>query len=480
MAIVLRFPKAWQRRLDAQETEWAYNGLDAAATAEIYETLAPQIEASPAAKRIYAFERICQGPAMTMQLRGIRIDVEARREAIARIKRDAKRVQKELSALVSARGAAPMLFTGRGFPPSTQKVQTFLYEHCGVKARKNFDGGTTADKEALLAIAKQHPEVTEFCDKVLLLRDWQKQHEVLSAAVSSDGRMRCSFSVGATETGRWSSSSSPFGDGMNLFNIDRRLRSIFVPDPGYMFVGLDYAQAESNCIAHLAEDENYIEAHKSGNVHVVAGRIFWPELSWTGDVAKDKAMMKNTQVPWRTVVDDDEPADTYYDQSKRAQHGLNYGLQAQGLARNTGMPLAAARVAHSRYFRGYPRIPIYHDSVAAQVKKYGSLTSPLGRKRQFFGRLWETSTLREALANTPQGMVADALNIGLCHIWQELDPDKCQILLTNYDSVLAQVRDGDTETVAHMKELLTFPITVNGRAMVIPVEADIGHSWAEV
>lgn len=78
----------------------------------------------------------------------------------------------------------------------------------------------TFGKEALDHLKKKHPEFTRIFDA---LRDYRSlgvfHNTFVKAPLDFDGRMRCSFNPGGTETFRWSSSANAFGRGTNLQNI---------------------------------------------------------------------------------------------------------------------------------------------------------------------------------------------------------------------------------------------------------------------
>ena len=76
----------------------------------------------------------------------------------------------------------------------------------------------------------------------------------------SDGRLHASFNQNGADTGRFSSSDP------NLQNIPRDggIRCMFKATDGYYMVGADYSQQEPRVLAHLCQDENMINAYKSG------------------------------------------------------------------------------------------------------------------------------------------------------------------------------------------------------------------------
>ena len=268
--------------LTDQQKEWAYNGFDAAVTEEVRLALAPKLLKDPIAASIYRFERAMQGPAMTMQLRGIRVNQSARKEVLGMLRKEARGEKSTVDALgMKARGE-PFTYK-KSVAPSTQQVQKFLYEDHKIPVHKNKAGRKSADKDVLRRIAKKYLKVRDFCHLILALRDKQKQIEEYEKGLSPDGRMRSCWNAGATETGRWSCSKDVYNDGTNMQNQDRRVRHMYVPDPGWVLFNADLEQADSRCIAYLAEDEAYIEAHESGNVHLIVAELFWPEtpfISW--------------------------------------------------------------------------------------------------------------------------------------------------------------------------------------------------------
>src|SRR5204863_8193698 len=87
---------------------------------------------------------------------------------------------------------------------------------------------------------------------VFALRDLGKKVSFLQTAVDPDGRLRTSFNIAGTTTGRLASSYSDFGTGTNLQNVETLLRSVFVADPGMKFCNIDLEQADSRggCAIH--------------------------------------------------------------------------------------------------------------------------------------------------------------------------------------------------------------------------------------
>ncbi|KKK96270.1 hypothetical protein LCGC14_2664430, partial [marine sediment metagenome] len=133
-----------------------------------------------------------------------------------------------------------------------------------------------------------------------------------------------------------------------------------------------------------------------------------------------------------------------------------------------------------QYFAAFPGIKKWHHAVAQELQTTGKLTTPLGRKRQFWGRLWDDTTLREGIAYVPQSMVADILNLGLWRVWKELGTwfNTVQLLAQVHDAILIQYSEEvEAEVLPIVCALLEIPVTHGGRTMAIPTDVAVGWNW---
>lgn len=477
--------------LKGELSQWSYNALDCGVTAEVWEALVPEL--SERTDSVYHFDRLCQNWAMTMQLRGMRVDETRRAKAAELLVSESAGLREKVDAFF-AQYKEPPIEWKKSFAPSPQRLMKMFYKTMGIPEHHNRKGDVSTDKEVLKKLHKKYPKARPLIDLVTELRDRQKQYEVMTSKLRADGRFGYSMSIGATETGRLSSAKDCYGQGGNAQNIDTRLRNVFVPDPGMIMFNVDLAQAESLSIAYLANDDAYIDAHKRGNVHVEAAQTFWPTgVPWTGDPAKDKKIAKLTPAWWiaqPAVEEGEAPAASIYDMSKRGQHGLNYMLQPRGLAMWLGSSIKDAEMFYENYHRKYAGIREYHKRVREALKTTGVLVGPPifgkniyhhGRVRQFYDRPWEASTVREAVAHVPQSIVADVMKAATYDIWLELDPRQIEILANGHDALLAQIPLSEKdETIAAVEKLMRVEVHINGRVMVIPCEWQVGPDWGAV
>ena len=96
-----------------------------------------------------------------------------------------------------------------------------------------------------------YPIAEQLVKHINLLTELGDKISVLKTAIDDDGRIRTSYNIAGTSTGRFSSSISEFGTGGNLQNVEESLRSIFIADAGYKFCKADAKSGESFCVGAI-------------------------------------------------------------------------------------------------------------------------------------------------------------------------------------------------------------------------------------
>lgn len=445
------------------ENEQIYNGLDCCITHEVLNVIR---EIGPA-PQIYNFTRALQAPVMDMMQRGFRIDFYERQKGIHALTIEIDRLTNMLNRFSDAVWGKPLKAN------SPKMLQEFFFGAMRIPeiwTSKKGERKLSMDREALEKL-DNYFHARPIVSTILALRDAVKQLSVLNTEVDPDGRMRTSYNVAGTETGRFSSSTNAFGTGTNLQNITAGLRKMFVADPGYKICGIDLEQAESREVGWLSGilcgDWSYLDACYSGDLHTLVARTAWPELAWTGD---GKADRKIADTPFYRHL-------TYRDMAKKLGHGSNYRGLPPTMARHAKLPVEVAERFQQRYFERFAGIPKWHRWVAQQLQTTHRITTPFGRERVFFGRANDDSTLREAIAYSPQSATADRLNFVMWRVWKHMP--HVQLLAQIHDAFYIQYKEGEDE-VALIEELLSYfdlPFEKDGRKLVVPGEAKIGFNW---
>jgi len=443
---------------DAMEKEWIYNGLDCCVTLDVLNGIKPQLSNQTAAT--YAFSKALQGPVLDMRLRGCLIDKARKQEVIDEFHNVLDTLQTQLERIV---------LDGIGMPHfswrSGKDLQELFYVRLGIPPIRR-GGRPTVDRDALEKLYS-YLLARPIVNHLIAMRDIGKKIGVLQTEVDEDGRMRTSYNIAGTNTGRFSSSLSEFGTGGNLQNVEESLRSIFIADPGMKMCKFDAKSGESYVVGailwNLFGDSTYLDAVDSGDVHTAVARIVWPTLGWTNDLKRDKDI---AETPFYRHH-------SYRFMCKKLGHGSNYGGKPGTLSEQTKLPLTVVTAFQPKYFRAFPRLLDWHEWVDNQLRRYGNLTSLTGRSRWFFGRRSDDSTLREAIAYDPQCSLADIVNTAMLNLWRQRT---ATLLFQDHDALTFQypARDED-KIIPQLLKGLQVPIELaNGRTLLIPFDAKCG------
>src|SRR6267154_5019120 len=446
-----------------EERENVYCGLDCCITSEILEVLLPQLDdhTSPT----FAFSRALQGPVLEMQLRGILVDQSRRQEVIDLYSDKIDQLEGQLEQIVLD-GVGMPTFSWRSNPD----LQKLFFGYLGIPTIRK-QGRPTTDHKALEKM-QIFLVARPIVNHLLTMRELQKKIDFLRTGVDPDGRIRTSYNISGTNTGRFSSSYSEFGTGGNLQNVEESLRSVFISDPGWKFAKFDAKSGESYIVGaiegNLFDDWRYLDAVESGDVHTTVARMCWPDLGWTGDLARDTEIAER---PFYRHY-------SYRFMCKKLGHGSNYGGQHQTLAMQTTLPEPIVIGFQPKYFAAFPAHLRWHEWTDDQLRKVGLLVTLTGRKRWFFGRRTEASTLREAIAYDPQGSLADIVNRAMLRIWRQRP---CLIMMQDHDALTFMYKEEDEDVIIpQLQEMLVEEIPLeHGRTLSIPYDCKVGWNKGE-
>lgn len=457
---------------DPMLNEWIYNALDCSVTDEVWEEIFKDARAETL--QTYDFVRAMQTPAMLMALRGIRIDMVKRNKWIAEMGHRVETLQRHLDAIAEAIWDQPLN------PRSPQQLKDFFYTVMRCEKQYKYDKikkerVVSCDRNALEALTVNF-HARPIVSNILRSRELVKRIGTLQTGIDADERMRTSYNVCGTETGRWSSNSNAFGTGTNFQNWEDYLREIFIADKGWKMAYIDGEQAESRVVGYISGDENYIRACEGGDLHTAVAKMVWPDLEWTGVLKEDKQVAG--QKAYRDM--------SFRDLAKRLGHGTNYRGKPRTMAMHTHVEVKLIEEFQDLYFSAFPGIRKWHQSVAEQLQTHGAITTPLGRTRVFLGRLDSDDTLKEAIAFVPQSTIGEIINEGMWRVWKKFDREdaqlRCQLLAQVHDAILIQYPDVspeyEVEIIEAVKRTMEVPIPINGRTLVIPANCEgVGWNW---
>ena len=449
--------------LDDFDRACCYNGLDTLVTQDVYNATAGQLDDVTA--NTYAFSRALQGPVLEMRIRGVLVDQVRRLEVIDELSAVSETLECQLDRLV---------LDGVGLPTfnwrSNDDLKTLFYSALGLPPVIKF-GKATADISAREKLA-HYPQAAQLCAHISAISELGKKINVLRTEIDPDGRIRTSYNIAGTSTGRFSSSLSEFGTGGNLQNVEEALRSIFIADQGYKFAKADAKSGESFCVGAIEwnrfGDGTYLDACESGDIHTAVARMVWADLGWTGDLRQDRCIAEQ---PFYRDHD-------YRFMCKKLGHGSNYNGKPPALAEQSRLDVDIVAQFQRKYFRAFPAHQLWQADVERRLRTEGNLTTLSGRRRWFFGRRTDPATLREAIAYDPQGSLADIVNLAMRRIWRDCKSTSRPIYIVMHDHdalTFMYPEEMEDGIIPWLLDNLVVPIELaNGRTLRIPYDIEVG------
>jgi len=476
------------RKSDSREVFHQYNCKDSAMTLEISRAMDGSLSGKPLEH--YHFNMALQDPLLYMQLQGWNFD-----KALADQKSlEIKLAKSECLARITTHIGMPLN------PNSPKQVAHLLYDLKGLpKQFKKKNGrnttSVTTDTGALLTLGKDHRDPVLF--EILLYRKLGKLEDVTHAQLDKDGRMRCSYNLVGTVTGRISCSTSATGSGFNLQTVTKKLRCLFRADPGYHLFQCDLSGADGWTVAaHCLNQgdstmwDDYRFGLKPAKI-VAAMKEFGREVNQCSREELAKICKNVDQDGW------------LYFGCKRVQHGTNYSLGKLTMASQImkdsykflGKPIYMdpnmCLQLQGLYLSRYPGVPLWQNWVKRQVLEKGQMTSASGHIRKLFGRRRngrdvDHETYREALAEEPQANTTEVTNIALYKLWNDMENRRGNTFRIKpvhqvHDALIGQFLIEETDwAIPKIKSYFNNPITIANTTLVIPFEMGVGPSWGDL
>ena len=343
---------------------------------------------------------------------------------------------------------------------SPKQLGEVLFERLGLPSYKKTKTGYSTSAEVLEKLRGAHPIVGE----VLEYRQYAKLKSTyvdgLLKVISPDGRVRTSFQMTVTATGRLSSTEP------NLQNIPTRtelgseLRRMFVAGPGQILVDADYSQIELRLLAHISGDQAMVDAFRSGeDFHTVtAAHVF--------------------SVPVEEVTSAMRRA------AKAVNFGIVYGISPFSLSQDLGVTVAEAKAYMDAYFHRFPGVKAYMDQVVERARADGFVETPMHRRRALPEIKSSNHNMRafgERVAlNMPiQGAAADIIKLAMVRVHRQLKEAalEARLIMQVHDELIVECPEAEADRV---KALLVremegaWPLSVP-----LIAEAHSGKSWLE-
>lgn len=343
---------------------------------------------------------------------------------------------------------------------STKQLGEILFEKLKLTAKKKTKTGYSTDVDVLEKIKYEHPVI----EKILEYRQLQKLNstyvEGLIPYIDETGRIHSKFHQTVTTTGRISSTDPNLQNIPTRMELGRKLRKVFKPEQGYIFVDADYSQIELRVLAHISEDKNMIEAFcNNEDIHAqAASKVF--------------------NIPLEEVTKEERT------KAKAVNFGIVYGISEFGLGEQLGVSRKKAKEYIEQYLDKYSGIKEFMINIVEETKEKGYVETLYHRRRyvpelksnnymvrQFGGRV---------AMNTPiQGTAADIMKIAMINVYNKLKENnlKSKLIVQVHDEILVETLESEKEQVKQIvKEEMENVIKLK-----VPLLAEVeeGYNWYE-
>lgn len=210
--------KDWDRLGDPQRL-WDYNCIDVLRTWEIAESQRQYIKISGQEDQVL-FKMQTNDLCLRMMNRGILVDKKKQAQLVYELQEAQAGYYRELLEIIPQSMVSPDHKTPWYRSPSQTK--TLFHDILGFRVISNRKTGRpTTGKEALMQFEKWYPEFTGLFRRLDIAGSVSNSLNVVQTPSEPDGRMRCSYNPGGTETHRLSSSENVWGRGTNLQNLTK-------------------------------------------------------------------------------------------------------------------------------------------------------------------------------------------------------------------------------------------------------------------
>jgi DNA polymerase I len=350
---------------------------------------------------------------------------------------------------------------GESFKVNSQpQLQRILFEKLGLPKTRRIKTGFSTDAAELEKIADAHPVVASLLEYREVSKLKTGFTEMLLALIDREtNRIHTTYEQTTAATGRLSSTAP------NLQNIPirgemgRQIRRAFIAPPNHVLLSADYSQIELRVLAHLSQDEAFLQAFAQGHdFHAtIAAKVYGTTLT---DVTPE---MRN--------------------HVKQFSYGIAYGMSAFGVSQRLGVEMDEAARFIEAYYAQFPKVQAFLAAQVEKAKVDGFTTTMFGRRRylpELHSSNYRLRALGERMAlNAPiQGSAADIIKKAMIGVDAALRKEPiAKMLLTVHDELVFEVPMGKlTQARALIEQEMTKAVELQ---CGLVAEVHTGINWAE-
>ena len=442
-------PDAFSLLGDAAAAEASFDSYAAAVDA-LYGALAERLAERGQMDLLHEIEMPLCAVLAEMETAGCRVDAKALGAFGDLLARRSAELEQQIYAMA-----------GEEFNINSPKqLGTVLFEKMQLPHGKKTKTGWSTNADVLEKLRWQAPIVAD----VLQYRQYAKLKSTyadgLLKVIEPDGRIRTSFQMTVTATGRLSSTEPNLQNIPTRTEVGSRIRGMFVAAPGHVLVDADYSQVELRLLAHISGDEAMQQAFLSGqDFHTLtAAKVFH--------------------------VAPEEVTSRMRSSAKAVNFGIVYGISAFSLAQDIGVSVAEAKEYMERYFDTYRGVKRYMEQVVETAREKGYVETLMHRRRalpELKSSNFNMRSFGERVAlNMPiQGTAADIMKLAMVRVEQRLQAESlaAKLIMQVHDELIVECPEEERETVQRLLEEEMSGVV--HLSVPLPAQAHSGKTWLE-
>ena len=339
---------------------------------------------------------------------------------------------------------------------SPKQLGEILFEKLKLPVVKKTKSGYSTDVDVLEKLKDEHPVIEKLLEYRQLMKLNSTYVEGLKPYINpKTKRIHSFFHQTITATGRISSTEPNVQNIPTRFELGKRLRKVFKPENGKLYIDADYSQIELRVLADISKDENMVQAFLNGE-----------------DIHK-QAASKVFNIPLEEVTKEQRSS------AKAVNFGIVYGISDFGLGEQLGISRKQAKEYIEEYLKQYSGIKKFMDEIVESAKEKGYVET-LFKRRRYIPELKSNNYMvrqfgQRAAMNTPiQGTAADIMKIAMINVLKELKNKnmKSKIILQVHDEMMIEA---ELEEVEEVKEILKNCME-NATKLSVPLIAEVSEA----
>ena len=343
---------------------------------------------------------------------------------------------------------------------SPKQLGEILFGKLGLPHGKKTKTGWSTNADVLEKLRYEAPIVGAVLDYRQYAKLKSTYADGLLKAMDPDGRVRTSFQMTVTATGRLSSTEPNLQNIPTRTDLGSEIRKMFIPAEGCVLVDADYSQIELRLLAHISGDRDMQAAFLSGgDFHAeTAAKVF--------HVAPDQVTHEMRR------------------QAKAVNFGIVYGISAFSLSQDIGVSVAEAKAYMEAYFATFPGVRTYMDAIVERAREQGYVETLFHRRRDLPELKSSNFNLRSfgervALNMPIQGTAADIMKLAMVAVWKRLRAElpEAKLVLQVHDELIVECPEPQAERAAAL--LKAEMENVVGLTVPLTADAHWGKNWLE-